>query len=231
MPRILLLNLVTLFLLAVPATAQNAKHSAYLAWQAKAGNQIRLAASYLRTGNTDLAAIALEEIIADKQVNKVRPPMNKVSADTVRAAQSALDLIDANDAPAARKALLKLREMLYQAHKKNNIEIFSDCIWKLVKTGPPLWHYKKNPPDFNKPEQVKAAGQAALDYRRQLAKCDAMASPDLKANDDYKRLVSKALESLQRIPDEALKNKDAGLLYRFIIELRSIDRLLFFRFG
>lgn len=219
------------FNFATPAVAQNAKYTHYLAWNDKVAGQLRLAASYLRTGNTEFAAIALEEFIGAKEFGKISGAMKPIAEKARKTAQASLALIDEGKPVEARAQLMQLRDMLFKAHKTHKIDLFSDCIWQVVKTGPPLWHYKKNPPDFADKKQVAATAKAALDYRRQLAICDNKASAALKAQDDYKRLVANGLESLQRIPDEALKNKDKGQLYRFIIELRSIDRLLFFRFG
>jgi hypothetical protein len=203
----------------------------YLDWFKPANAHIRTAASYLRTGNIDFAALALQELTEAAMPQNLDGKLAQLAKTTVATARKALAQIDDGKEALARKTLLQLRQQIYAAHQTNNIKVFDDCIWGLVKKGPALWHYKKNPPDFSDSAAVAKTAKAASDYLKQLNLCDGQASAKIKADQAYHRIVTGARESLQRISTEALAQKDAGLLYRFIIELRSFDRLLYFGFG
>ena len=228
---LLLAALVFMANLSTSVSAAEMDKGTYLEWFKPANAKLRTASTYLRTGNIDFAAIALEGIIDGKTPSGFSGSLSDAIANTVAKSKAALALIDENQEDKARDMLLKLRESLFQSNKSANVTVFDDCIWTLIKRGPALWTYRKNKPDLNDPEQVKAVAKAASDYLAQLDACDQKASAELKADQDYQRLVTGARQSLQRIPKETLANRDGGQLFRFLIELRSFDRLLYFRFG
>jgi len=223
-------------LLMVPGSLYNssialAKSDIYLEWFKPANANLRLASSYLRTGNIDFAALALEKIVEGKTPAPVEGGLADVVTSARAQAKSALDLVDANEPEKARDVLLKLRQTLFQQHQVRKITVFDDCIWQLTKTGPALWYFRKNPPDLADQGQSQAVAKAAADYLVQLNKCDDLAAPEIKTDGDFQRLVRGARASLERFPAEVVIAKDGGLLFRFIIELRSFDRLLYLRFG
>lgn len=228
---VLLIALFACLNVAGDSIAAETNNDVYLKWFKSANAKVRLASTYLRTGNVDFAAIALEEIIESKVPERLPTSLDGLVKTTVSQTKSALTLIDANESGDARNVLLQLRQKIFQQHQTWKIVVFDDCIWALISRGPPLWKFRKNRPDLADRQQSQAVVKATLNYLRQLNKCDSMATPAMKANADYHRLVSGARESLERIPVEAIAQKDGGLLYRFIIELRSFDRLLYFRFG
>ncbi len=227
----LLLILLVLTGAVSNSLADEAGPTIYLNWFKSANAQLRTAATYLRTGNMDFAALALEEIISFKTPGELKPGKETIVSMTTVEVKAALKLIDENQPTKARSGLLKLREALFQQHKKQDIEVFDDCIWGLVKRGPALWYFRKNKPDLNDRQQSQKVAEAAKNYLDQLNKCDAGAPSELKVDKDYRRLITGARESLERLPLEAVAKKDGGLLFRFIIELRSFDRLLYFRYG
>ena len=229
-------TLLVIMLVAIAGFWQNASagetgEQAYLAWFKSANARLRTASTYLRTGNIDFAALALEEITASKPPAKMSPPLSGLAEMMVKQSETALALVDNDQPEKARSQLLKLRDNLFQAHQKLKITVFDDCIWQLNRLGPALWHYKKNKPDLNDPEQAKEVAAATAAYLAQLNTCDEQADAKLKADADYARIITGARRSLERIPAESLANRDDGQLYRFIIELRSFDRLLYFRYG
>ncbi|VAV97929.1 hypothetical protein MNBD_ALPHA08-53 [hydrothermal vent metagenome] len=234
--KILLLTALLMVPLMIPGALYNstialAKSDIYLEWFKPANANLRLASSYLRTGNIDFAALALEKIVEGKTQTSAAGDLAEVITSARAQAKSALDLVDANEPEKARDGLLKLREMLFQQHKARKIEVFDDCIWELNKRGPALWRFRKNAPDLGDQQQSQAVGKAAAEYLEQLDKCDEMAAPETKSDGSFQRLVKGARTSLKRFPAEVLDAKDGGLLFRFIIELRSFDRLLYLRFG
>ena len=96
--------------------------------------------------------------------------------------------------------------------------------------GQPFWVYRHKKPDLGDPVQGKAVAKAARDYVGALRACDGMTPEKVKTDSRYRRIMDGAIKSLGRVP-EAVETKDGGLLYRLLIELRSFDRLLYFRFG
>ena len=67
-------------------------------------------------------------------------------------------------------------------------------------------------------------------YRAVLQRCDGMAPPAIRAHAEFRRLIDGALASLAQFP-KAIETRDADLLHRLLIELRSFDHLLAFRYG
>ncbi len=211
--------------------AATAGQDTYLEWFKQANAHIRTAASYLRTGNIDFAALALEELIESRMNEDPDNALSKVPVATIQTAEKALAQIDANEPKSARQTLLDLRQTLFVAHRKNNVTVFDDCVWSLVQKGKALWYFRKNPPDLSDQSQVQKIKEATSNYLNQLNLCDEQAGAEIRTAQTWQRLVTSSRQSLERIPAEALGAKDKGLLYRFIIEIRSIDRLLYFRFG
>ena len=73
-----------------------------------------------------------------------------------------------------------------------------------------------------------AAG--AVSYRATLQRCDGMAPPPVRGHAEFRRLIDGAFASLGQMP-KAAKTRDRDLLHRLLIELRSFDHLLAFRYG
>ena len=77
--------------------------------------------------------------------------------------------------------------------------------------------------------KMKAAAPADA-YVRTLKRCDTMAPPAIRNHADFRRLIDGALASLAQVP-KAAEARDVDLLHRLLIELRSFDNLLAFRYG
>ena len=67
-------------------------------------------------------------------------------------------------------------------------------------------------------------------YGSVLKRCDGMADDTVRQAPEFRRLVDGAKSSLALIP-KAIAIRDGDLLHRVLIELRSFDNLLAFRFG
>jgi hypothetical protein len=63
-----------------------------------------------------------------------------------------------------------------------------------------------------------------------LDRCDGMADDAVRKAGEFRRLVDGAKASLTLIA-KAIATRDSDLLHRVLIELRSFDNLLAFRFG
>ena len=57
-----------------------------------------------------------------------------------------------------------------------------------------------------------------------------MAPRGIRDHAEFRRLIDGALASLAQFP-KAIETRDADLLHRLMIELRSFDNLLAFRYG
>jgi len=202
----------------------------------------REAASYLRTGNVDLAAVELDEMAAKwsalATARKGNPPdgfdgnplFDTTLEETGKAVDEALALIDNGDPAGAEERLMPLRQSMSRFRAASQIYTLADCLTDTSAAMNELIAYRGNPPaadDWS--ARADVLSKAAV-FNAVVRRCDAMASPELRAEPEFRRLFDTATQSSARIP-EAIMTKDDGLLYRLLIELRSLDRLMFYRFG
>ena len=218
--RIFLAAVVLAWFLPVSAGAGG---NDWLDWFRAANPHLRTAISYLRTGNVDIAALALEDLLAIEQTPED-------AGKPVASIRAALDAIDADEPEKARKMLLAVRAELYARNRAGKLDLMEDCVWQLRAAGKPLWYFRKHAPDLKNSTQAMAVLRASKDYLAMLDKCDSMATAGQKATDIYARLVKGAQRSLRAIP-AAVRAKDGGQLFRYLIELRSFDRLIYFHYG
>jgi len=204
---------------------------AWLDWFKPVNAHLRTAAYYLRTDNLDFAALALEDLIASAPPITLAAPLATAAASAIAEANAALNQIDDGDSSAARERLLELRQVFFDTNFKNNIEVFDDCIWAARKAAPPLWHYRRNKPDFTDVKQREEVVAVTTNYLAQLEQCEAIAPDEIKADEEWTRIALGAITSLRRIKTESIPNNDVGQFIRFIRELRSFDNLLYFRYG
>src|SRR5437588_119200 len=65
---------------------------------------------------------------------------------------------------------------------------------------------------------------------RDQQRCDGMAPVTIRGHPEFRRLIDGAVASLAQVP-QAAEARDRDLLHRLLIELRSFDHLLAFRYG
>jgi len=209
----------------------NSEGKAWLEWFKPVNTHLRTAAGYLRTDNLDLAALSLEELLASEPSSALGNAVSSVATSALSEANAALNLIDEGDGAAARDRLLKLRQTLFKFNRNNRIEVFDDCIWLARKTAIPLWHYRRNKPDFTDAIQRAEVMAITNDYLRQMVICNVQAPEEVKADKEWSRVALGAISSLRLIKTEAIPNQNVGRFIRIIRELRSFDNLLYFRYG
>ncbi|HZP79001.1 MAG TPA: hypothetical protein VFB45_22885 [Pseudolabrys sp.] len=207
-----------------------------------AASHNRVAAGYLRTGNVDLASVELDRFkdawntLVERFAGK--PPDafagNPLFASTligVRARIVAANLmIDSRRPDSARDALTAVREDLSKLRRSSGIVLLADCVLDANKAMDTLFIFNDRKLDWAKPEIAFDIAAGAGIYGHELARCDRMASEDIKNNPEFRRLIDGALGSLRLVP-KAVATHDADMLHRILIELRSFDNLLAFRFG
>lgn len=202
----------------------------------------RAAAGYLRTGNIDLAAIELDEMAATwgrlRDRFETTPPdafdgnalYGPTLAKTAKRIDAAIEKIEAEDAPEARDMLNEIRVDLSAMRRASGLYLLADAVLHANAVMEILIRFKEPQPDLTDPAIGTAVIWYAAKYEGALARCDSRASEEVRADPEFRRLIDGALFSLARIP-QAIISKDNDLLFRLLIELRSFDNLLYFRYG
>jgi hypothetical protein len=140
-----------------------------------------------------------------------------------------LALADKGDVDAARGALERAGAPLQAWRQANGIRLFSDCINEASAVYEKLDAYR-GVQNVAYAVLKGAITKATADTEAALSRCDREAGPAMRNDADFRRLIDGFLGSLKQVPD-ALRQNDAGYLHRLIIEQRSFERLLAFRFG
>ncbi|WP_129608649.1 MULTISPECIES: hypothetical protein [Rhodoplanes] len=179
----------------------------------------RLAAGYLRTGNAELAALALERLVKALPDGPLRAR-----------AGAALAAVDAGDLTAAADETERLADDMAKARRTAGRRVFADCVRDLSAVYAVLDASRTQAPDLTRPEVRADIVKAAAATDAAFALCDGEAPADIKADPDFRRLVDGSRASLARLPD-AVATTDRDMLHRFLIELRAFEQLLRFRFG
>jgi hypothetical protein len=192
----------------------------------------RVAAGYLRTGNIDLAVLELEGIRGSwaKVASLPRPAAFR---DEQRYTGTMLDIaarllgatlvLNMGRVDVARESLDAVRKSLADLRRENGVAVLADCVLDANTSMNALFAHDEKP-DW---ESVSAGADS---YRATLQRCDGMAPPGIRNRAEFRRLIDGALASLAQIP-AAVQARDRDLLHRLLIELRSFDHLLAFRYG
>jgi hypothetical protein len=123
----------------------------------------------------------------------------------------------------AAETLDKIRKSLSDLRRENKVTVLADCVLDANVSMDALFAL-----DGKADWESLSAG--AESYRGTLQRCDGMAADRIRGDGEFRRLIDGALASLAQIP-KAIETKDADLTHRLLIELRSFDNLLAFRFG
>ena len=202
----------------------------------------RVAIGYLRTGNEDLASLEIDRlrdawIRLTERFSGHRPevfagnPLYGRLFTGVSARLVGADLmLKTGRLDAARSSLDAIRGDLYEMRKASGVVVLADCVRDANITMDSLMIYNDRALDWTNPETHTAIAKAASLYGSVLDRCDGIASETVRKTPEFRRLVDGAKASLLLIPN-AIATQDTDLLHRVLIELRSFDNLLAFRFG
>jgi hypothetical protein len=242
MPTRLRIFLSTLALLWLTAAAAADDLADFNIAVERASSHHRVALGYLRTGNVDLAVMELERMgdawsrMTDRFGKtppvpfRNNPLFGQAMLDVPTRLATASILINVGRLDAARAGLAEIRVVLARMRRASGVEVLADCVLDANGAMDALMVYRETRPDWSKAgigADVKAKGAA---YESLLRRCDAMAAPAVRGDPEFRRLVDGALASTAQIP-KAVETKDSDLLVRLLIELRSFDNLLAFRYG
>jgi hypothetical protein len=93
-----------------------------------------------------------------------------------------------------------------------------------------LMRYDDRALDWTKSEVRFGIASKASIYGYALTRCNEMATDRIRNAPEFRRLIDGSRAGLALIP-KAINTRDSDLLHRILIELRSFDNLLAFRFG
>ena len=234
--RLVSLAFLVFALAAAPARADDLADFNAAIEQAAAHN--RVAIGYLRTGNVDLASVELDRLRqAFEQVTARKRPAVfdsklyvKTMTDIAMRLVTADMLLNMGKPDNARTSLIAVRDDLYDLRKSAHVEVLADCVRDAGDAMDALMVYNDRDLDFAKSGVGVDLAAKAEAYGKTLARCDGMADPDVRREGEFRRLIDGAKASLAQMP-KAIETHDANLVHRLLIELRSFDNLLAFRFG
>jgi hypothetical protein len=203
----------------------------------RAASHQRVAIAYLRTGNVDLAALEIDRLRqAWAAVTSLKRPAalnhdpqlyTTTMVDVSTRLVGVSIMMDSGRPEQARQGLQAIRARLTALRRANGVEVLADCIAEANATMDRLMGFNDAAFDWSKAGVV---AQLAAAYRGQIDRCDAMADPALRIAPEFRRLVDGLRNSLSQFP-KAIAEKDTDLLRRLLVEMRSFDNLLAFRYG
>lgn len=198
----------------------------------------RVAVSYLRAGETDLADVSLQEFIDkwERAMTTLASPPAPFDADpkfaaslkdVLKAAKDAQDVLAHGDAAKALADLQPIRGILADVRQRNGIVTLSDCIDDVSNQMSLLQRLREVKFDLNDPAQSKKAHDVTAALGPILGRC--AQQPPVKNKEQFDRLIRQASSSIESA-QEALTAHDADRFIRIVRELLSIDHILFQQF-
>jgi hypothetical protein len=198
----------------------------------------RVALGYLRTQNGDLAAVEIERL-RDGMANDRRalsaatladPALAAALSQTAASIAESLNAADRGDLDRAQLVLQGSSGPLDAWRKTNNVRMFADCIVEISTAYQAVDAFRVNSPALTEPgigERIIAATDQAV---AALDRCEKEAADGLRREPEFRRLFDGMRASLKQMP-EAVRTRDGALLHRLLIEQKSFEQLLAFRFG
>lgn len=202
----------------------------------------RIAVGYLRTENFDLASLEIdrmrnawitftERFAGDRPEAFAESPLYANLFTLVNARLVGVDLmLKTGRLDAARNGLNAIRKDFYDLRKASGIVVLADCVRDANAAMDALMAYDDRTLDWSAPYMASGITTKASAYGAVLSRCDDIAGGPVRQTPEFRRLIDGAKASLELIP-KAISTRDADLLHRVLIELRSFDNLLDFRFG
>jgi hypothetical protein len=202
----------------------------------------RAALGYLHSGDVDRAAVELDRLRAAwSQLNArfagKRPdafdgdPLYVVKMTDIATRLITADMMLSSGRPQqASGSLQGVRDDFHELRKSAGIVVLADCVGEANAAMDALMVYNAPDLDWSKSRTRFGIASRAAIYGHVLERCDGMASATVRQSPEFRRLIDGAQAGLALIP-KAIATRDSDLLHRILIELRSFDNLLAFRFG
>jgi hypothetical protein len=234
--------ILCLALLAAARPAGASELAEFHSAVAQAFGPYRTALTYLRTGNVDAAAFELENMIAAWRGLERRfggNPPDALSGDESYDAvieriggdsEAALEAIDAGEPEKARELLQPLHLLMSDLRRRNGLYLLPDCIRELSDAMDALWVYREEMPDLTQAGARVAILTRAAVVEHETARCEAMASAEQRRDPEFRRLFDIFYDGMAPLRTGVV-DQDAVRIINVLRELRSAQRLIFFRFG
>jgi hypothetical protein len=202
----------------------------------------RVAIGYLRNENFDLALVELERMkdswgaFAEKFGGNRPAPFGdsqlyvNMLVDVPTRIVTALIMINFGRPQIATNSLEAIREEMSAVRRAGGVTVLADCVLDSHAAMEALLLYRDKVPDWNEAATSSDIAAKADAYAAVVRRCDGMAPEAVRDNPEFRRLIDGIAASLAFVP-KAIEAHDRDLLYRVIIELRSFDNLLAFRYG
>ncbi len=202
----------------------------------------RVAIGYLRNGNFDLAAVELERMkeswsaFAERFGGNRPEPFrdNKLYVtmlvDVPTRIVTAMIMINFGRPDIARNSLEAIRDEMSAVRRASGVEVLADCVLDSHAAMAAFDVYREKAPDWDDAATSADIAAKADAYGAAVKRCDGMAPEAVRGTAEFRRLINGIAASLVSVP-RAIAARDRDLLYRVIIELRSFDNLLAFRYG
>lgn len=202
----------------------------------------RAATSYLRTGNPGLASLETASALDAMKTAVAQygdtppapyakdPAFKSTLSDIEGRLEKALAQAEEGDTKAAADTLAPVRGMLYALRKRNGVRLYADCITELNRAMEPLFKHRRTPPDLGNVEVRNQVTTESRTYEDLVKDCRAMAPSRYEDDPEFRRLFDGTLESVQSMYP-AIDSGEPGRVINVLRELRSFDRIIYFRFG
>jgi len=192
----------------------------------------RVAAAHLRTGNIELAKPEIDGLReAWAKVSTLPRPaafrdQERYTSTILQVAAQLVGIslvLNLGRADVARETLDNIRKMLADLRRENGVTVLADCVFDAGIAMDALSATEREP-DWD------SAAAGAESYAATLRRCDGIAPRAIHDHAEFRRLIDGALGSLAQFP-KAIETRDAGLLHRLMMQLRSFDELLALHYG
>ena len=207
-----------------------------------ASTHYRSAMFYLRTKNTDIAAVELM-LLQQKWgelIKRFAPSPPRAFANDsrwhatlngiARNIDAAIAATNQGELDRARQDLVEIRRSLSALYQRNGLLYYPDRIDELRAAVAGLAHYVHNPPDFSSAEQTEAVTRATIAVAELTKKCRKQAPAEYGGSEEFHRLMDGMLESVALVM-RAIEQKNVKDVRDNIRAIRSYDEILFLRFG
>ena len=233
---------VNLFAQTAQSQDSNASFHSFTEQFNKSFALYREAASYIRTENLDIAAIQLEELIADfktlRENFKGMPPApydsnSNFDSDLENLSKNldeSLLAIDRGDQDAAWALVSKIRKEVYAFQTQSGIYNLATCVYDLNSAMDLLWPYFNNGFDIENEGTRNTILTLNAGVAVWVRHCKAIAPMNVRQSEEFARLFDNYLASKITIR-ESMEARDTGRFVRIMGEIRSLDRLIYLRFG
>jgi hypothetical protein len=229
--------------------AEDGQTAAFHAAIAAAYRPYREAYYYFETGNTELAALTLDDFAAAWAALVKRyadhPPPGYAKDDAFKVSLAAIgQAADAARADAEQGAdddtlehLSGVRTGLARLRQRNGQRTYSDCIDAMNAAMTKLWVFWRLPrgpsgraPDPTRPETASAFKALAAETETHYRRCRDEAPAAFRDSEEFRRLFDGAFASFAKLA-AATQARDADAIASILRELRSFDKLVWVRFG